>query len=123
MIYTINPEMNTLDKYNIRKTVLFLLEDNKIDTNVFLLSLIYYERINGSPNSLRVFWSWIGVLILADCFLNDKPYSNNSWAEYFKKSKKSIVKQKKTSLISLEYSLFCTDIEYKSMVKRFETSC
>jgi hypothetical protein len=121
IIYTINLKsqrgLTKVDEYNIRRMVLFLLE--YLNTNVFLLSLIYYERIEVKEieevESDDDYWSWIGVLILADCYLNDKSYSNKSWMEYFKIPKRSIVKLKKKSLINLDYSLFCTMVEFKTM--------
>ena len=59
----------------IEEKVLSLI-NTKININTFLLSLVYYKRL---IDKSEPYWSWVGVLILSDCYLNDESYTNNAW--------------------------------------------
>jgi hypothetical protein len=100
----------------INEKVLSLI-NRKININTFLLSIIYYKRLIDKSDP---YWSWIGVLILSDGYLNDISYNNDAWNGILNTTKEKIVELKKRILIELDYSLLCKDIDYINIKKSFE---
>jgi hypothetical protein len=104
------------DNLNESEEKILSLINRKIETNTFLLSLIYYKRLIDKSDP---YWYWVGVLILSDGYLNDKSYDNNSWKCVLNTTKQKIVELKKTILVDLDYSLFCKREDYINIKNSF----
>jgi hypothetical protein len=105
------------DNLNESEEKILSLINRKIETNTFLLSLIYYKRLIDKSDP---YWSWVGVLILSDGYLNDISYNNNAWKGVLNTTKQKIVELKKKILVDLDYSLFCKREDYINIKNSFE---
>jgi hypothetical protein len=97
-----------------------------VSKNTILISLIYYRRLqHKNPESLNndSELNWTILLILSDCYLNDRPYTCQAWLNIIHcktLNTYKIIELKKKLLISLDYSLFVNKLDFEEIYIEFE---
>jgi hypothetical protein len=97
-----------------------------LSINTILISLIYYRRLqHKNPEALKIDseLNWTILLILSDCYLNDRPYTCQAWVNIIPcrtLNTYKIIELKKRLLISIDYSLFVNKLDFQEIKIEFE---